>query len=108
MLSHRTWNFDIDYYIQPIIPAPPWQSLPYPVSRFFGYRKQKPVATGNLMPIFWAFIGVFCAILVLEVTVTHVPSFESHGVPTIVGSFVSLVVDRILLAETHVYAYNAY
>lgn len=60
------------------------------------------------MPTFWAFIGVFCAILVLEVTVTHVPSFESHGVPIIVGSFVSLVVDWFFLAEQHAYAYDAY
>jgi hypothetical protein len=56
MLRHRTWNFNIDRYIDPLVPPPPWPYLPYPVARLFGYRKAKPVDTGNLMPIFWAFI----------------------------------------------------
>lgn len=42
------------------------------------------------MPTFWALIGVFSAIIVLEAVVTRVPSFESHGAPIIVGSFVSV------------------
>lgn len=88
MLRYRTWNFDIDRYIQPIVSAPPWPHLPYPVARFFGYRKTKPVDTGNLMPIFWAFVGVFCSILVLEAAVTNVPAFQGHKGPLIVGSFV--------------------
>ncbi|KAH6973969.1 HPP family protein [Ilyonectria destructans] len=87
MLRHRTWNFNIDRYIDPLVPPPPWPYLPYPVARLFGYRKTKPVDTGNLMPITWAFIGIFCAILILEAVVKRVPSFESHGVPIIVGSF---------------------
>lgn len=97
MRSHRHWNFDIDYYIQPVIPPPPWQHVPYPISWFLGYRKQAPAATGNLMPTFWAFLGVFSAIVVLEAVVTRVPLFESHGAPIIVGSFVSPNPVRILL-----------
>ncbi len=95
MLSYRKWNFDIDHYVEPIIPAPPWLYLPYPISRFLGYRKDKPVNTGNLMPTFWAFVGVFCAILVLEAVVTRVPPFESHGVPLIIGSFVSFATGTV-------------
>lgn len=90
MLPHRTWNFDIDYYLQPIIPSLPRHRLPGFISRFLGYRREKPAETGNLMPIFWAFISIFAAILVLEVTVAHVPSFESHNAPMIVASFVRL------------------
>lgn len=90
MLPHRRWNFDIDYYIQPLLPPPPRLHLPVFISRFLGYRTEKPAETGNLMPIFWGFIGVFSAILVLEVTATHVPSFEAHNAPIVVGSFVSL------------------
>ena len=90
MLPHKTWNLDIDLYINPIIPPPPWRHLPYSVSRFFGHRRSRPAETGNLMPIFWSFIGVFSAILVLEAVIRRVPSFEARGVPIIVGSFVGL------------------
>ncbi|POR38517.1 Transmembrane protein [Tolypocladium paradoxum] len=86
-MRHRTWNFNIDRFLNPFVPPPPWRFLPYPVARFFGYRKTKPQETGNLMPVFWAFIGIFCAILLIEAVSKRVPSFESHGAPIIVGSF---------------------
>ncbi|GAB0137283.1 hypothetical protein EsDP_00005555 [Epichloe bromicola] len=84
---HRKWNFDIDRYLNPFVPPPPWKHLPYPVARFLGHRETKPEVTGNLMHIFWTFIGVFVAILLIEGVSKHVPSFESHGAPMIVGSF---------------------
>lgn len=87
--SHHAWNFDIDRFLNPIVPSPPWNHIPYPVAYFLGYRKTKPVNTGNLMPTFWAFIGIFCAITIIQVVSKHVPAFESHHVPAIVGSFVS-------------------
>ncbi|OAA77074.1 HPP family protein [Akanthomyces lecanii RCEF 1005] len=85
--SHHAWNFDIDRFLNPIVPSPPWNHIPYPVAYFLGYRKTKPVNTGNLMPTFWAFIGIFCAITIIQVVSKHVPAFESHHVPAIVGSF---------------------
>ncbi|OAA52786.1 HPP family protein [Beauveria brongniartii RCEF 3172] len=85
--AHHAWNFDIDRYLNPIIPSPPWRYMPYPVAHFLGHRRTKPANTGNLMPTFWAFIGIFCAIIIVQVTSTHIPAFESHHVPAIVGSF---------------------
>lgn len=86
---HRKCNFDIDRYLNPFVPPPPWKHLPYPVARFLGHRETTPQVTGNLMHIFWTFIGVFVSILLIEGVSKHVPSFESHGAPMIVGSFVS-------------------
>ncbi|KYK59032.1 HPP family protein [Drechmeria coniospora] len=86
-MRHRTWNFDIDLLLNPLVPPPPWRFLPYPVARFFGYRKEKPTETGNLMPIFWAFLGIFCSLLVIEAVSKRVPSFEARGAPVLVGSF---------------------
>ncbi|KAK2612762.1 hypothetical protein QQS21_001213 [Conoideocrella luteorostrata] len=86
-LQHRTWNFNIDRYLNPFVPSPPWRHLPYQVARFFGYRRAKPAETGNLMPVFWAFIGIFAAILLIQGVSQNVPSFESKGAPMIVGSF---------------------
>ncbi|KAM3502396.1 hypothetical protein MY10362_004870 [Beauveria mimosiformis] len=85
--AHHAWNFDIDRYLDPIIPSPPWRYMPYPVAHFLGHRRTKPANTGNLMPTFWAFIGIFCAIIIVQVTSTHIPAFESHHAPAIVGSF---------------------
>ncbi|KAM3512555.1 hypothetical protein MY11210_003818 [Beauveria gryllotalpidicola] len=85
--AHHAWNFDIDRYLNPIIPSPPWRYMPYPVAHFLGHRTTKPANTGNLMPAFWAFIGIFCAIIIVQVTSTHIPAFESHHAPAIVGSF---------------------
>ena len=84
------WNFDIDQHLNRIIPAPPWRHIPYPVARFFGYRTSKPRDIGNLRPIFWAFVGVFCSLCVIEVVSLHVPTFKHRKVPLIVGSFVRL------------------
>ncbi|KHN98944.1 HPP family protein [Metarhizium album ARSEF 1941] len=88
-LPHRTWNFDIDRLLNPLVPSPPWRFLPYPVARWLGYRKSKPQGTGNIMPILWAFIGAFVAILMIQAVSKRVPSFEARGAPMIVGSFVS-------------------
>ncbi|PTB66837.1 hypothetical protein BBK36DRAFT_1198608 [Trichoderma citrinoviride] len=87
MPRHHSWNFNIDRFLNPFIPPPPWNHIPYPVAYWFGYRKTKPQGTGNLMQIFWAFIGVFAAILMIEAVGKHVASFPPHHVPLIVGSF---------------------
>lgn len=84
---HHGWNFNIDRFLNPFVPPPPWKYIPYPVSYWFGYRKTKPQETGNLMPIFWAFLGVFGAIAMIEAVSMHVASFAPHHVPHIVGSF---------------------
>lgn len=89
MPIHHRWNFNIDRFLNPFVPPPPWKHIPYPVSYWFGYRKTKPADTGNLMPIFWAFLGVFGAIAMIEAVSKHVHSFAPHHVPNIVGSFVS-------------------
>jgi hypothetical protein len=83
----RYWGFDIDRYLNPFIPPPPWRHLPLPVSRFFGYRVEKRPNWGNISVVFWAFIGVFCGISLIAVVSHHIPSFEGHGAPIIIGSF---------------------
>ncbi|KAL2755383.1 hypothetical protein ACRALDRAFT_2105302 [Sodiomyces alcalophilus JCM 7366] len=83
----KKWDIDIDHYINPWLPPPPWQHLPGPVSRFLGYRREVPEKVGNIVLVFWAFIGVFCSIAIIEVVSYNVPSFRHNGVPIIVGSF---------------------
>ncbi|WYZ36911.1 hypothetical protein EsH8_II_000417 [Colletotrichum jinshuiense] len=83
----KSWNFDIDRFLNPFVPPSPWKHIPYPISHFFGYRKTKPEHVGNLVAIFWACIGVFCGVAVVAVISHQIPSFQEHGAPIIVGSF---------------------
>ncbi|KAK1977676.1 HPP family protein [Colletotrichum cereale] len=83
----KEWNFDIDRFLNPFIPHPPWEHLSYPIAHFFGHRKSKPNNVGNLVPIFWACIGVFCGVAVVALVSRQIPVFKEHGAPIIVGSF---------------------
>jgi hypothetical protein len=84
------WHFDIDKHLNPFFPASALPRLPSPVAHFLGYRTHAPVhPLGNLAMIFWAVIGVFCSLAVIGAVALAVPEFQSRGVPTIIGSFVS-------------------
>ncbi|KAI8959870.1 HPP family protein [Daldinia sp. FL1419] len=87
-LQPSKWHFEIDRYLNPWIPSAPGKYLPYPIAHFLGYRPehhQRPL--GNIAMIFWAFIGVFCSLTIIEAVGHAIPSFEEHGVPIIIGSF---------------------
>jgi hypothetical protein len=88
--SPSTWNFDIDRYLNPLLPSPPWELIPYPVSRFLGYRKasDKKSDLGNLAIVFWSTIGIFSAIILIELASHSVSVIDNNG-PIIVASFVS-------------------
>lgn len=83
----RKWTFDIDRFINPFVPPPPWQYLPYPVAYIFGYRREKPGSIGTILPVIWAFIGIFIALSVIELASERIPSFVERGAPIIVASF---------------------
>ncbi|KAJ4132538.1 hypothetical protein NW754_015355 [Fusarium falciforme] len=82
-----TWKFDIDRLLNRFIPPPPWRHLPYPVAYFLGYRHKKPRDIGTVVPVLWAFVGIFCALSIIEVVSERIPSFKERGAPIIVGSF---------------------
>lgn len=103
-MGYRQWDFDIDKFINPVLPPPPWRHLPYPVARWFGYRKDKPAPVGNLVAAFWAFLGVFCAITIIEAVSTRIPGFIANHAPMIIGS---LVCNRSTLATTESRANHA-
>lgn len=89
--ASKRWNFAIDEYLNPWIPRPPWQILPYPLTHFLGYRKGVQRQTNHGVTIIWATIGVFSGLTIIELVGQQIPSFQAHGTPLIVGSFVSHV-----------------
>ncbi|KAI1662752.1 HPP family protein [Daldinia decipiens] len=86
-LQPTKWHFEIDQYLNPWIPAAPWKHLPYPVAHFLGHRSEHQRPLGNIAMTFWAFIGVFCSLTIIEAVGHAIPSFEEHGAPMIIGSF---------------------
>lgn len=84
-----SWRFDIDQYLNPFIPPPPWRHIPYPVAYILGHRRHKPRDIGTIVPVIWAFIGIFIGVSVIQLVSENIPSFASKGAPAIVASFVS-------------------
>ncbi|KAK3400794.1 HPP family-domain-containing protein [Sordaria brevicollis] len=90
---HRptTWHFNIDTYLNPLIPASILPHFPYPIAYFLGYRdpkqQQKRPPPGNVAVIFFAFVGIFVTLTVIGAVGRYYESFVSRGVPVVVGSF---------------------
>ncbi|KAJ6097621.1 hypothetical protein N7499_001995 [Penicillium canescens] len=82
-----TWQFDIDRYINPFVPAPRWHLVPKPVARMLGHREESPKPVGNIPIAFWSLVGAFCGVALVASVSKRVPSFEARGAPAIIGSF---------------------
>ena len=89
-ISPTTWNFNIDHYVNPWLPPVPWKYVPRPVAHFFGHREKHQKSLGNIVIIFWSFIGVFCSLIIIEAVGRQIASFRDHQAPIIIGSFVCL------------------
>lgn len=85
----KRWNFAIDDYLNPWVPSPPWQYMPYVISRFLGYRPSPTQPLNHGLIILWATLGVFLGLTLIEAVGQQIPSFQAHGTPVIIGSFVS-------------------
>ncbi|KAI2470894.1 HPP family-domain-containing protein [Annulohypoxylon bovei var. microspora] len=94
------WNFEIDDYLNPWLPAAPWNYIPYPIAYFLGHRSGPQCPVGNIAMIFWAFIGVFCSLIIIETVSRAIPSFEERGAPIIIGSFGAAAVLEFYVIES--------
>lgn len=88
--EYHRWHFDIDCYLNPYLPAPPWDLLPYSVSRWFGHRHEPPQAMGNVLIALWSLLNVFCGVSIITSVTMHIPAFQQHGAPDVIASFVSI------------------
>ncbi|KAI0115902.1 HPP family-domain-containing protein [Nemania sp. FL0031] len=80
-------NFDIDNYVNRIIPPPPWQAIPYPISYFLGYRQSPPEKKhGNILFTLRALLGVFVSLVLIQLLSHQIPWVAASG-PRIVASF---------------------
>ncbi|KAI9818384.1 MAG: hypothetical protein M1827_000442 [Pycnora praestabilis] len=83
----RDVNFDIDTYLNRFVPRSRLNFLPWPISRFLGYRntpQRKEI--GNVVVWGWSFLGAFCGIALIEGVVQSSPLLQAHHPPIIIGS----------------------
>lgn len=78
-------NFDIDRYINHIIPRNRLHLLPTPISWILGYRNSSPPRIGNVVVWWWAFIGAFAGILTVE-AVFQTKHLQAEGTPIVIAS----------------------
>lgn len=80
-------TFDIDNYLNPFIPAPRLDKLPYWISRFLGYRPLdfKPYKNQwlNLASVF---LSTFTGLLIVLITFNFSKFFIAKGAPVIIPS----------------------
>ncbi|KAL2182107.1 HPP family-domain-containing protein [Thermothelomyces heterothallicus CBS 202.75] len=81
------WHFDIDKYLNPLLPPSCLPYLPAPVAHFLGYRTRPPRPLGNLAMIFWAVVGVFASLAIIGAVDQAIPAFQARGAPIIIGSY---------------------
>lgn len=92
--EYHRWHFDIDKYINPLIPAPRWHRLPRPIAHFMGHRHEAPKAMGNLLIALWTLVSVFCGVAIVTAVTMRVPAFQRHHSPDVIASFVSHICPR--------------
>ncbi|KAJ5223507.1 hypothetical protein N7468_008049 [Penicillium chermesinum] len=83
----RTWDVDIDRFLNPVIPAPRWHLVPTPIAHFLGHRSEPSKTLGNIFVAFWSLVGAFCGVALVSSISQQVPSFKVRDAPPIIGSF---------------------
>jgi len=84
-MNEPAFDFDIDHYINRFVPRSRLYILPTPISWILGYRTKPMPRIGSVLVLFWAFIGAFAGILVVE-AVFHTKGIEDLGAPTVIAS----------------------
>ncbi|KAF2638872.1 HPP family protein [Massarina eburnea CBS 473.64] len=83
----ETWDFNIDHYLNRIIPPSPLHTLPVPISRFLGYRKQQKPDVGNVLGALYSFVGAFCGLAVVAAIFNNDWSIQARHPPALIASF---------------------
>lgn len=90
---HSIHTFDIDNYLNHIVPRPRFDLLPPGISYWFGYRppkeEPKPVSQATSVVLVWvfSFIGAFIGIAIIENVFLNLPRLDGVPVPIVIASF---------------------
>jgi hypothetical protein len=82
------FDFDIDRYLNRVIPRSRLYLLPKPISWWLGHREKQRPRIGSVLVWWWACVGAFAGILTVE-AVYMSAGIKSDGAPIVIGSLVS-------------------
>lgn len=87
-------TFDIDNYLNPIIPRPRLYIFPLWVSYWFGYRTPAKIESARTKPApsillvyLGSFLGAFIGIAIIENVFRNLPRLDGHPAPLVIASF---------------------
>lgn len=89
--SAQDLHFDIDKYLNRIVPQNQAKKLPLPVARWLGYRPQPVQEVGNLLIAAWACLGAIIGLLVVGAVYKYSPAIAELDPPVIFASLVSRI-----------------
>lgn len=81
-------DFDLDRYINRYLPQSQLHRLPWPISRFLGYRRVPQPEVGNLLVCAWAFVGAFSGLILVMGVFKSSETIQAHHPPLVVASLV--------------------
>jgi hypothetical protein len=87
--SAQSLDFDIDRYLNRIVPPSFLHRLPMPISWILGYRRHPRRQIGSLLICFWSFIGAFAGVALVGGITRVSPELQSHNAPVILSSLVA-------------------
>ncbi|KAG8532295.1 uncharacterized protein KY384_003936 [Bacidia gigantensis] len=81
------WHVDIDKCLNVFVPQNFVHCLPRPIAHFLGYRETPQKELGNLLIAFWACVGAFVDVVLIE-SVFMIPQIRHEKPPLLIASFV--------------------
>jgi hypothetical protein len=100
----RKWNYDIDDYLNPVIPLSPLPRFPALLSRFLGYRKEPKPDVGNVLGAWWSLVGAFCGLALITAVFKNSPPIQARHPPAMIASFVCFL--GVLRVQDEVLTYE--
>ncbi|KAK8221291.1 HPP family protein [Phyllosticta capitalensis] len=82
----RNIHFDIDDYLNRIVPRNRISRLPKPLARFLGHRDTGRLQIGNILIATWALVGAFLGLIVITAVYRFSPVIQKVHPPVIVAS----------------------
>src|ERR1700761_4865190 len=86
--SFHHFHFDIDLYLNPILPRNVLGKLPKRISRFLGHRSNEIRDVGNVVIALWTIVTTYVGLLAIALIFKFGPWIQSLHPPVLIGSLV--------------------
>lgn len=85
-IKQHVINFNIDTYLNPIVPSNQVKRLPAPISRWLGYRAKEHKEPPVIVSQAFAFLGTLVGLLIVGAIYKYAPGISKYNPPVIIAS----------------------